>query len=102
MSQIRHIVMWTLKDQAEGARKAENIQKIKAMLNDLVGVVPGLIKVEVGENFTDSPAAADLVLYSELESREALPVYQQHPEHVKVAQFIASVTTYRHVVDYDV
>jgi hypothetical protein len=98
---IKHIVMWTLKEQAEGASKAENIIKIREQLEALVGVVPGLLNVEVGENFTDSPAAADLVLYSEIESREALPVYQQHPEHVKVAQFIGAVTSARQVVDYE-
>jgi hypothetical protein len=98
---IKHIVMWKMKEQAEGASKAENIVKIRAMLEALVGLVPGLLHVELGENFADSPAAADMVLYSEIESREALPVYQQHPEHVKVAQFIGLVTTERQVVDYD-
>lgn len=98
---IKHIVMWKMKDQAEGASKADNMKKITALLNNLVGVVPGLIRVEVGENFSESPAAADLVLYSELESKEALPIYQQHPEHVKVAQFIEAVTIDRQVVDYE-
>ncbi len=97
---IKHIVMWTLAEQAEGASKAQNIATIKTRLNGLVGQIPGLLKLEVGENFTDSPAAADLVLYSELASVEALAVYQQHPEHVKVAQFIGAVTTSRQVVDY--
>lgn len=98
---IKHIVMWKMKDQAEGGSKADNIKKISVLLNNLVGVVPGLICVEVGENFSESPAAADLVLYSELESREALPIYQKHPEHVKAAQFIEAVTIDRQVVDYE-
>ena len=98
---IKHIVMWTLHDSAEGATKAENIKLIKQSLSALIGKIPGLLHLEVGENFADSPAAADLVLYSELESREALAVYQQHPDHVAVAQFIGSVTASRQVVDYD-
>jgi len=98
---IKHIVMWKLKDTAAGASKADNIQKITEQLNALVGVVPGLVRVEVGKNFSESPAAADLVLYSEIESKEALPTYQRHPEHVKVAQFIEAVTTDRQVVDYE-
>ncbi len=98
---IKHIVMWTLKDQAEGATKAENIEQIKNRLNALVGQIPGLISLEVGENFTESAAAADLVLYSELESRDALALYQQHPQHVAVAQFIGAVTESRQVADYE-
>ena len=29
---IKHIVFWKLKDEAEGGTKAENIAKIKSML----------------------------------------------------------------------
>ena len=32
---FKHIVMWKLKDFAEGASKAENAQKIKALLEGL-------------------------------------------------------------------
>ena len=47
---VTHIVFWALKDEAEGHGKRENAEHIKELLEALVGVVPGLIKAEVGIN----------------------------------------------------
>ena len=47
---VTHIVFWALKDEAEGHDKRENAEHIKELLEALVGVVPGLIKAEVGIN----------------------------------------------------
>jgi hypothetical protein len=54
---IKHIVMWTLKDEAAGADRAANARKMKEMLEALRGVVPSLAALEVGvEVFAASPA----------------------------------------------
>jgi hypothetical protein len=98
---IKHIVCFKLKDQAESASKQENARKIKQQLDALVGRVPGVLRLEVGINFVADPAAYDIALYSEFESREALEKYQTHPEHVKVVQFIGKVREARVVVDYE-
>ena len=45
---VRHVVMWKLKDEAEGASKAENAVKMARMLEGLVGKIGGLLKLEVG------------------------------------------------------
>lgn len=97
---LKHIVMFRLQDHAQGNDKATNAQLAKQRLEALVGVVPGLIHLEVGLNIASGEMAADVVLYSELESEEALAVYQQHPAHVEVVEFILSVCTERRVVDY--
>ena len=44
---IKHIVMWRLKDHAEGADKSENAQKMKALLDACANVVPGMHAFEV-------------------------------------------------------
>ena len=96
---IKHIILWRLKDFAEGSTKQENALKVKAMLEDMRGKIPGLLKLEVGLNFESGDTASDISLYTEFESREALDAYQIHPVHRKVKEFIPLVRTRRRVVD---
>lgn len=99
---INHIVLWKLKDFAEGASKKENALRVKAMLEDMRGKVPGMLRLEVGLNFESSDSACDVSLYTEFESRQALDGYQIHPEHRKVKEFLPLVRSERYVVDYEV
>lgn len=99
---IKHIVMWTLKPQANGSNSSTNAEIIKRQLESLNGMIDGLVKLEVGIDISNSAASADLVLYSELESAAALANYQQHPAHQEAVQFINAVTASRQVVDYDI
>jgi hypothetical protein len=99
---IKHIVFWKFHEEAAGRTKEENLQLAKKMIEDMHGKIPGLIKVEAGINFGQSPNAFDLALYSEIESQEALEVYRDHPEHVKVKEFLAEVRYEVKAVDYEV
>lgn len=100
---IKHIVFFGLAENAEGKSKAENAQKIKSDLENLIHLIPGLQRIEVGINHPDAPSTNhDIVLYSEFENFEALDDYQEHPEHKKVAAFIGKVKTSRAAVDYEV
>ncbi|RLL50081.1 Dabb family protein [Mariprofundus sp. EBB-1] len=91
---IKHIVMWKLRDKADAT-------EIKIRLEALNGKIPGLLKVEVGIDFLASGQSADVVLYSELESRQALEAYQTHPEHQAVVPIIKAAAIARTVVDYE-
>jgi quinol monooxygenase YgiN len=99
---IKHIVLWRLKPEAHGRPAAENAKLIKQKLEALGGVVPGLLRIEVGIDFERSEQASDIVLYSELESRAALEAYQVHPAHKAVMPFIMEARSERRVVDYEV
>jgi len=92
---IKHIVMWKLRNKADA-------EIIKDNLEALMGKIPGLLKVEVGIDFSDSEQSADVVLYSELASREALLAYQSHPEHQAVIPLVKAAAVSRTVVDYEV
>lgn len=98
---IKHIVMWKLKDFAAGADKQENAKKLKQSLESLKGLIEEIKEIEVGMNFNPSPAAFDVVLYSEFDSREALEAYQKHPEHLKIVDFVGEIRSERAVVDYE-
>lgn len=95
---VKHIVMWKLKPNAEGADKKANAIKIKKMLESLLGVVPGAFKMEVGINY--NPGGYDVVLYSEFNDHDALETYLVHPEHLRVKEFIHMVMSDRVVTDY--
>lgn len=97
---IKHIVMWKLKDFAEGCDRKQNAEKIKAMLEALKGKIEQISYMEVGINLKDSDMAYDAVLVSEFESEQKLEEYKNHPEHVKVSEFVAKVRENRAVVDY--
>lgn len=101
---IKHIVVWKLKDQADGKTKHENALKLKNELESLNGIVPGLIHLEVGININDSGSEddTDVILYSEFENMEALNNYYPHPAHAKIVPFAKSIRIERRVIDYEV
>jgi len=97
---IKHIVMFKLKEEAEGRDKAANAQLLKAMLEALPASIKEIRFFEVGVNFLLASIAYDLVLVSQFESIEALQSYQKHPEHLKVFDFVVNNCENRIVVDY--
>ncbi len=97
---VRHIVLWKLKDYANGQRKDANRVAIKEKLEALVGVVPGLLRAEVGFDFRGTPESADVGLYSEFESREAFEAFLSHPAHKAVQPFVKEARSERMMLDY--
>lgn len=96
---IKHIVMWKIKDFAEGKSREENIAYIKSRLENLADIIPQIKFLEVGKNI--NPAADyDAVLYSEFDSPEDLEIYQNHPEHKKISEYVSKIRDARTVVDY--
>lgn len=99
---VKHIVMWRLKDSAHGNDKLTNARLIKQKLEALRGQIPGLLRIEVGTDWSATDQSSDLVLYSEFESRQALADYQAHPAHQAVMPFILEARSERRLVDYDI
>lgn len=99
---IKHIVCWKLKDEANGNDKSANAKQIKEKLEALKGQIEGLVNIEVGINIPEYPANYDVVLYSEVESKEALDHYQNHPLHQAVLPFVREVVVSRVAVDYEI
>lgn len=99
---IAHIVAWKLKDCDESGKKEEVGRKIKRMLENLKNSIPEIIKIECGLNINKSDSAYDISLYSLFDSIEKLKIYQNHPQHRQVAEFISRVVARRVVVDYQI
>ncbi|MBY0557228.1 MAG: Dabb family protein [Burkholderiaceae bacterium] len=99
---IKHIVMWKLKEHAEGADRATNAARMKTMLDACAGLVPGILKLEAVLAQPGLEATYDVLLYSEFADRAALDAYQQHPDHVALKPFFGAVREARQCMDYEV
>lgn len=99
---VKHVIIWTLKDNFSEKEKQEIKASIKEGLEDLKGKIPGLLGIKV---YTDglSSSNGDLMLDSMFEDRAALSVYASHPEHVAVADNkVRPYTKIRSCFDYEV
>jgi hypothetical protein len=94
---VEHVVMWRMKDENKKANTAEMLVKLRS-LKDKVWVIRAL---KAGTDFSGNPNAYDICLTVTLDSRADVEVYQKHPEHQKVGEFVRSVTTDRAVVDFE-
>jgi hypothetical protein len=99
---LKHIVMWKLKEHAEGADRATNAAKMKVLLDGCIDLVPGMGKFEAVLAQPGLEATYDVVLYSEFADKAALDAYQDHPDHVAIKPFIGAVRSERQCMDYEV
>lgn len=92
---IRHIVMWKFRPGTEAEQ-----EKFVSGLRDLQGVIPQLLRSEVGIN-AGQQGNYDAVLLSEFASMEDLNAYQVDPRHVAVASICKPIAESRVAVDYE-
>ena len=81
---VKHVILWTLKEEYSDLQKEEIKTDIKEGLESLKGQIPGLLDIQVYIHGLDS-SNADLMLDSTFEDEEALKGYAVHPAHVAVA-----------------
>ncbi len=99
---IRHIVMWNLHDQAEGADKATNLVKAKELLLSCAQVVPGIRTFEVATATPGMDCTNDLLLHMLLDDAQVLADYQIHPQHMAIKPFMKAVVKERRCMDFNV
>ena len=97
---LKHIVMWKLKESANGKTKEENALLLKEKLEALVGEIAELRSLEVGINAIESNASYDIVLTTTFDKEADLKSYAVNPKHVLVSDFCSSIRESRVVVDY--
>lgn len=99
---VKHVILWTLKDEFDADEKERIKAGIKEGLESLVGKIPGLLEIHVNTNGLAS-STADLMLDSTFESAQALKGYSTHPEHVAVADSkVRPYTATRACLDYEI
>lgn len=99
---VKHIILWTLKDEITGDEKIAVKKGIKEGLEGLMGKIPGLVDIKVNTEGLES-SNADLMLDSTFEDEASLKGYAVHPEHVAVADGkVRPFTKTRSCLDFEV
>ena len=99
---IKHIVMWTIRSGETSGSKPERMAEVKTRILGLKGKIKEIVSMEVNYN---SPSASDdnydVIMISEFRSWEELEVYQNHPDHQEVVEYIRNVRQNRAAIDYE-
>jgi len=99
---VKHIILWTLKDELSAEEKKQVKLGIKEGLEGLAGKIPGMIDIKVNTNGL-ARSNADLMLDSTFENADALKGYAVYPEHVAVADGkVRPYTKIRSCLDFEV
>ena len=99
---VKHVILWTLKEEFSAEEKADIKKNIKEGLEALKGKIPGLLEIKVYTDALES-SNTDLMLDSTLESVEALKGYATHPDHVFVADtMVRPYTAVRSCLDFEI
>ena len=98
---VKHIILWKLKEEFSNAEK-ENIKAgIKAGLEGLKGIIPGLEHIEIKISGLAS-SNADLMLDSTFTDEASLKNYAVHPAHTEVADTkVRPFTAQRLCLDFE-
>ena len=96
---IRHMVSWRFKEGFSDEEKRHYAQKMKADLEALKTVIPGILLLEVIIDVLPS-SNQDVLLNSLFESAEALAAYQPHPSHASVSKWVGTVMQDRTCIDF--
>lgn len=92
---VKHIVLFQVK---EGENPDEVAKIAEAALVPLAGQIDGLNAVEVKRTFS----GMDIALYCELENKEAMAFYADHPLHTAAKETFFHLLSSRIAADYEV
>lgn len=99
---VKHVILWKLKEELNGAEKEVVKAGIKSGLEGLQGQIPGLLNIRVNTNPLAS-SNCDVMLDSAFIDEAALQGYTVHPAHVEVAVTkVRPFTASRFCMDYEV
>ena len=98
---VKHVIIWSFKEEYSNAEKAEFAAKIKTELEALTGKIDGLTEIKVHINPLAS-SSGDLMLDTTFVDEAALMAYQKNPDHLAVATFVRSVVDTRKCFDFEV
>lgn len=99
---VKHIILWTIKDEYSTDEKKKIIDGIKTGLESLDGKIPGMKSIAV-HTAPFKSSNTEVMLDSCFESEDALNGYSVHPDHVAIAdKFVRPYTKTRSCFDYEV
>jgi hypothetical protein len=99
----KHVVLWKLRDKADGKSKSELAIEVKKRLDALPAHISEIKHYETAINVGDYGASFfDVSLISVFENKDTFWKYTKYPVHDKVVAYIQSVTEAEEIVDYEI
>lgn len=96
---IRHIVTFKF-TATDPEGRAQTVEKLRAALEPLAAIIPGVQSLEIGVDDGSVPGHWDAALVSHHDSYEALAAYQVHPDHQAALPIVGELVSDKSVVDY--
>ena len=97
----KHIVIWKLKEQADGKSRNELAIEVKRRLDELPAHIPEIVSYETAINIGDYGASFfDVSVISAFENKDTFWAYTKYPIHDAVVAYIQSVSEAEEIVDY--
>lgn len=98
---LKHVVYWTLKDEAAGHTAAENAKKFVEIIRNLDGRIPSLLSLDVSATFASTTTEpCQVILISTHADEQGLKEYAEHPDHVACVPFIKEIASSRKAIDF--
>jgi hypothetical protein len=99
---VVHLVMWRLKNTANGMARAELAAEVKRRLDALPAIIKEIRQYDVGVNVGDYDASFfDVGLISAFDTKDDFEAYCHYPKHDNVVAFIRSVQEEEQIVDFE-
>jgi len=97
----KHIVMWKMKESANGRPRKDIASEVKKRLETLPAIIPEIVDFEVARNIGAYGASFfDVSLIATYADEAAFKRYCVYPEHDAVVAYIQSVIVAEVIVDY--
>jgi hypothetical protein len=94
---LTHIVIWKYREDVSQSEREEHV----AQLRRLPALIPEIVKLEVGFDVLHLARSFDTGLVATFRDREALDIYTNHPEHLKVASLGREISAQVASVDFE-
>ena len=94
---LTHIVIWKYREEISQKERKRHVH----LLRGLPSVIPEIESLDVGFDVLRLPRSYDVGLVATFRDREALEIYSDHPEHVKVAFMGRSLSEHVASVDFE-
>ncbi|HEY0321368.1 MAG TPA: Dabb family protein [Pyrinomonadaceae bacterium] len=94
---LTHIVIWKYREDVSQVEREEHV----ALLRSLPGLIPEIETFAVGFDVLRLPRSFDTGLVATFRDRDALEIYSDHPEHVKVAFMGRAISEHVASVDFE-
>ncbi|MBE6841680.1 MAG: Dabb family protein [Ruminococcus sp.] len=100
---IRHIVMFTLLEEANGKTKKENLAEAVEKAKALKDKVPSLRNYSVVTNYEKADRTNyDIALVCDFDDMNGLDEYQNHPDHKAFGAFLKNIRDGRACIDFEI